>query len=138
MKKLKLLLNALLVNVVVVSSAYAANEVGSDAGEDIGLIRVIKSLIAQMQAGGIILQATAFLVGLFFAWLFWGCLTKMSDEQARKQENLVPKMVTYFIAGAGLMFLSVMPVLMGETVFGIDGGPEVSKAVDTEKFGFKD
>lgn len=136
MKKLKVLAGMVLLNAFVASSAYA-QVVGSDAGEDIGLIRIIKSLIGQMQAGGIFLQVAAFLVGLFFAWMFWGCLTKMSDEQARKQENLVPKSIAYLIGGAGLMFLSVMPVIMGETVFGVDGGPEVSEAVDTEKFGFK-
>lgn len=120
------------------SSSAFAQQVGGNAGEQIGALRILSSLKAQLEGIGAFVFVVAFLVGLFFAYLFYQCLTKMSDEQARKQENLVPKMITYFLAAGGFMFIGVMPVILGESVFGIEGGPEVGTEVDTEKFGFKD
>lgn len=120
------------------SVSAMAQEVGSNAGEQIGILRVIASWKAQIEGLGSFVFVIAFFIGLCFAYLFYMCLSKLSDEQARKQENLVPKMIVYFLAAGGLMFIGVMPVITGESMFGVDGGPEVGKEVDTEKFGFKD
>lgn len=118
--------------------ALAQDEIGGAAGSQIGLLRILASLKAQLEGIGSFTFVVAFLVGLFFAYLFYQCLSKMSDEQARKQESLVPKMITYFLAAGGFMFIGVMPVILGESVFGVEGGPEVGTEVDTKKFGFKD
>jgi amino acid transporter len=136
MKSRILALQGFVLFTIFTTPAFA--NVGDDAGDDIGLIRIIKSLTAQLEAIGSFVFVVAFLVGMFFAYLFYQCLSKMSDEQARKQENLVPKMVTYFLAAAGFMFLGVMPVILGEATFGVTDGPSVGKDVDTEKFGFEE
>lgn len=104
------------------------------AGADVGFLRFFTSLSNQAKGGVAFLIVIAFAIGCWFLYLAWMAFSNLSDEQKRRQENLVPKFFLYAFSGAGLVFFSLTPIIFGEALFGAE--QNTANEVNAADFGF--